>query len=205
MKFALSLSTIAIICLTVWIIFAQECRRSPDPSPVPAGYVLISQEAVDSINMLANLPSDTVYIDTIKERTVIKWLDREIPEPVILDNNIHFYTDEITSDSVSLWMELWINGTLDQWNMGADIIKTTIDRTIEIPRPVIVTNNIEIPVYERGLYIGLTTGGSPMGGLMFGLEATYLNRKNNYYGVGMSRFGQYNLYEFKLGTRILHW
>ena len=169
MKTALSLSTITIICLVIWIIFAQECRRSPD-QPTPEGYTLISQVAIDSINLLANQPGDTVYIDTTEDRVIIKWLDAPIPEPVLLDSGIRFYADTVTSDSVSIWVELWIKGELQHWSLGGEVLKTTIDRIIEVPRPVIVTNTIEVPTLERGLFIGFKTGGSPTGGLLFGLD-----------------------------------
>ena len=203
-NFALSLSTIAIICLVGWIIFAQECKRSKEGG-IPLGYSLISQEALDSLEEVANRPADTVYIDTVKEKIVIKWNNLPVPVPVSLDSGRNFYVDTITSDSLSIWAELLIRGELERWSLGGEILKTTIDRIIEVPRPVIVTNNIEVPVIEREIFIGLQPGGSPMGGMQFGFELTYHNRKHNYYGLGASRFGQYNIYEFKFGTRILHW
>ena len=201
-NFALSLSTIAIICLVGWIIFAQECRRKPET--IPEGYTLISQGVLDSINEIANQPADTVYLDTVKEKIVIKWNNLPVPVPVPLDSGRNFYVDTITSDSLSIWAELLIRGELEQWSLGGEILKTTIERTIEVPKPVIVTNNIEVPVIERGIFIGLQTGGSQEH-LMFGVEVTYLNRKSNYYGIGASRFGEFNIYEFKFGTRFLHW
>ena len=203
-NFALSLSTITIICLVGWIIFAQECKRSKD-GEIPEGYSLISQEALDSINEIANQTPDTVYIDTIKEKIIIKWKDLPIPIPVSLDSGRNFYVDTITSDSLSIWAELLIRGTLERWSLGGEVLKTTIDRVIEVPKPVIITNKIEVPVLERGIFIGLQTGGSPQGGLIFGVELTYLNRKSNYYGIGASRFGEFNIYQFNFGKRILHW
>ena len=69
---------------------------------------------------------------------------------------------------------------------------------------MVVTNNIEVPVYEREVFIGLGVGGSGEH-LMFGVDLTYHNRKHNYYGFGTSRFGDFNIYEFKFGTRVLNW
>jgi len=203
-NFALSLSTIAIICLVGWIIFAQECKRTPSEE-IPHGYTLISQEALDSIDLIANQPPDTVYIDTVKEKIVINWRDLPVPEPVALDSGRNFYVDTITSDSLSIWAELLIRGELEQWSLGGEVLSTTIERTIEVPRAVIITNKIEVPVIERGIFLGLQTGGSPQGGLIFGAELIYLNRKSNYYGIGASRFGEFNIYEFKFGKRIIHW
>jgi len=110
-NFALSLSTIAIICLVGWIIFAQECKR-PKKGEIPEGYSLISQEALDSLEEVENQPADTVYIDTVKEKIVIKWNNLPVPVPVPLDSGRNFYVDTITSDSLSIWAELLIRGTL---------------------------------------------------------------------------------------------
>jgi len=203
-NFALSLSTIAIICLVGWIIFVQECKRHPS-GEIPQGYTLISQGALDSINLIANQPGDTVYIDTTQDRIIIEWRDLPIPEPVPIDSERNYYVDTLTSDSLNIWAELWIRGELEHWILGGEVLSTTIERIIEVPRPVIITNNIEVPVNERGIFLGLQTGGSPQGGLIFGVELTYLNRKSNYYGIGASRFGEFNIYQFNFGKRILHW
>ena len=207
-NFALSLSTIAIICLVGWIIFAQECKRSKE-GEIPLGYSLISQEALDSLEEVANRPADTIYLDTVKERIVIKWNNLPVPVPVALDSETNYYVDTLTSDSsntpVKVWAELWIIGQLKRWSLGGEVLKTTIDRVIEVPKPVIITNKIDVPVLEKGIFLGLQTGGSPQGGLMFGAELTYLNRKSNYYGLGASRFGEFNIYQFSFGKRLLHW
>ena len=110
-NFALSLSTIAIICLVGWIIFAQECRRTPE-GEIPEGYTLISQETLDSLEIVANLPGDTVYIDTTKEKIVVKWRDLPVPDPEPADSALNYYTDTISNDSLSIWAELWIQGEL---------------------------------------------------------------------------------------------
>ena len=199
-NFALSLSTIAIICLVGWIIFAQECKRTPE-GEIPEGYTLISQAALDSLELVANMPGDTVYIDTTEDRIEIRWLDPPVPEPVPLDTGVNYYTDTLTNDSLSIWAELWIRGELERWSLGGEVLTTTIDRIVEVPRPVIVTNNIEVPVIEREIFLGLQTGGS-FDGLIFGVELTYLNKKRHYYGLGASRFGEYNIYQFKFGTRL---
>lgn len=203
-NFALSISTIAIICLVGWIIFAQECKRHPS-GEIPQGYTLISQEALDSINLIANQPGDTVYIDTTQDRIIIEWRDLPIPEPVPIDSERNYYVDTLTSDSLNIWAELWIRGELEHWILGGEVLSTTIERIIEVPRPVIITNDIEVPINERGIFLGLQTGGSPQGGLIFGVELTYLNQKSNYYGIGASRFGEFNIYQFNFGKRILHW
>ena len=81
-------------------------------------------------------------------------------------------------------------------------IKAGNDRQIECR--IGKRNTTKTEVIERGIFIGLQTGGSQEH-LMFGVEVTYLNRKSNYYGIGASRFGEFNIYEFKFGTRFLHW
>jgi len=203
-NFALSISTIAIICLVGWIIFAQECRRTPE-GEIPEGYALISQEALDSLEEASNMPADTIYIDTIIEKVVIRWLNPPVPEPVPLDSGRNYYIDTLITDSLSIWAQLWVRGELERWSLGGEALVTQIEKIVEVPRPIVVTNNIEVPVIEREIFLGLQTGGSTAGGLLFGVELTYHNRKHNYYGLGASRFGEYNIYEFKFGKRILHW
>jgi len=201
---ALSISTIAIICLVGWIIFVQECKRSPE-GEIPDGYALISQEALDSINEIANQPPDTVKVDTIIKEIVYRFPDLPVPDPVPADSGVNLYIDTVENATIKMWYRILTLGELKEISLGGEIKSTTIDRTIEKPRPVIISNPIKEPFIERGLFLGLQTGGSPAGGLMFGVELTYHNRKHNYYCLGASRFGEYNIYEFKFGTRILHW
>jgi len=201
-KIYVSLTTVAIIGLVLYIIFLKECRR-PTETSIPDGYVLITQSSLDSMEAVAKMPGDTVYIDTGSTIIKIEYRSRPVPIPIDDEAEINLYSDSIVNDTVNFWIQAKIKGELLDWSWKFDIPQKVITKIIEIPKPVPVSVKIEVPVIKNGLYPSLGIGGGlHTGKLMIGAGLDLITKKDNLYGLHYRRFGEDNLVEFKIGANL---
>ena len=181
--------------------------------PLPSGMVLVPQSTVDSLDayialadsleILANLPPDTVKIDSIVYETEIVYVETtpdSQPDPA--DSFVQVYTDTLQVDGeVNAWVKFKVRGyVLDkiQWSYKPIIkeITTTIEK--KIPYPVI--EYIDKPVPVTGNYLSLTAGGNDKL-FIFGVDYD-LVKKDYIYGLQYRRYGEFNVYGIKLGMNL---
>lgn len=192
---------VAIIGLMGYIFFLQQCSDYKTPE----GKQLVQESFLDSLIAVANEPPDTVSIDTIVTKVVIKYRDRPVPakEP-IPDNPEHrYYTESTNNDTLSFWIEALVDGELISWNWEHEIYYREIETLIEKPMPVPVPMPYEVLVSKHGLYAAMRVGGGAHAtGVLFGVDLDLVTKKDHLYGLGYTRFGEFNLYAIKFGTKL---
>lgn len=191
---------IVIAILVVYIVFLQECKR-PRGYQIPEGKVLVSQSFLDSLEVIANLPPDTIPGDTIRIKGDIVYVPAEVPEPVPIDPETNFYADSIVNDSIDVRAEITTFGIITKWDWFYRPITFTTETIIEksVPLPV----PYEVPVYKLGLYASLRVGGGlQTGKFLFGADLDLVTKKRSIYGIQFTRFGAENLIGFKFGTKL---
>ena len=181
--------------------------------PVPEGMVLVPHSTVDSLNayialadsleVLANLPPDTVTVDSIVYETEIVYVEstpESQPDPA--DSSIQVYTDTLQVDGeVNAWVKFKVRGYVEdniQWSYKPIIkeITTTIEK--KIPYPVI--EYIDKPVPVTGNYLSLTAGGNDKL-FIFGVDYDHV-KKDYIYGLQYRRYGEDNVYGIKFGINL---
>jgi len=194
----LSLPITAIFILIAIIVFIGECKRN-NICP-PKGSVLVTQGFIDTLIMIAEMPPDTIYGDTVYTKGDIVYLPgKDVPVPVAIDPQTNFYTDSIVNDSVSVWVDLMVKGTITGWDWRYQPIiherKITIETKVPYPVP------FEVTVRGNGIYVAMGFGGNESA-FMLSPEANLLTKKNNLYGIQYMRFDQNSFYLFKIGKLI---
>jgi len=192
----LSLLVTTIFILIAIFIFAGECKRN-NICP-PKGYVLVTDRFIDSLQIVADMPADTVHDITIVKGDII-YITKEVPVPVSIDPQTNFYADSIVNDSISVWTKITVKGVITKWDWRykPTFIKETETITIYKPMPV----PYETIVSKSGMYASLGVGGNESAFILSG-GIDYINRRDKLYGVQYMRFSEQNYYLFRLGTKI---
>lgn len=181
--------------------------------PVPHGMVIVPQERVDSLNIyiaiadslqvIANLPPDTIYVDTVIIKKEIVYVETEpVVEPDPSDSSIQVYTDSlVVEDEINAWIKFKVRGyILDnvEWSYKPIVKEITTIIETKVPYPVIT--NIEVPVPSTGNYLSLGVGGN--GNLfIFGVDYDHV-KKDYIYGLQYRRYGDVNVYGVKAGINL---
>lgn len=187
---------ILVIVLLGYIFFLKECGNKATVCP-PKGYILFSQQAKDSLDSIANLPPK---IDTIHEKGKTVYIEHTVFKPTQDSNDpaINNYEDSIVKkDTIDAHVKLKIKGTLEkvQWSFVPIVTKITIEKYV----PKIVNNPVPIP--KSGMFISVLGGGNKKT-FLFGGDLDLITKKNTVIGIVYQRWGNANIYEFKLGTKI---
>jgi len=192
----LSLPVTAVFILIAILIFAGECKRN-NVCP-PKGYVLVTDGFIDTLQMIADTPADTVHDTTIVKGDII-YITKEVPVPVSIDPQTNFYTDSLIKKDISVWVDITVKGVVTKWDWKYQpvIIKETETITIYKPKPV----PYEIKISKSGMYASLGVGGNEFAFILSG-GIDYINRRDKLYGVQYMRFSEQNYYLFRLGTKI---
>lgn len=143
------------------------CLLLRKPCP-PDGYRLIRQSEIDSINTIASRPP-VVRVDTIIIRdTLIKIVNKPLPEPATIDSVTTAYYDSLIGPDVHVYISDLIAGRLlsRQWAYRPIIRQITIDSTIYVPQIVTIGN------YR------------PIGGIYPSIGVIYINKV--YPAIGMT-------------------
>lgn len=181
--------------------------------PVPEGMVLVPQSTVDSLDayisladslqVIANLPPDTVYIDTVIIKKEIVYIETTpTAEPDSADSSFQVYQDTLKVDGeINAWVKFKVKGYVEgnlNWEYEPIIKEITTIIEKKIPYPVI--QNVEIPVPSTGNYLSLGAGGN--GNLfIFGVDYDHV-RKDYIYGLQYRRYGDVNVYGIKAGINL---
>lgn len=197
MKQLNKISVVLLGIAVLFILYLLECKRTPDA--IPKGYVMMSQDAIDSINALSGISTVVIQVDTliVKEPVYIK---AEIPVPTEIVVGVTHYQDSIINDSIRFWEDIWVKGSVTAWQKKYEPIIHYKETLVEITVPQIVFN--EVPVYKRELYLSGVIGGHATM-FSYGLDLDFVNKKRNIYGLQYRRAMDNNFLYFKIGTKIL--
>jgi len=181
--------------------------------PVPDGMVLVPQSTVDSLNayiamgdsleIIANLPPDTVVVEKIVTDTVVKYVETTpISRPDPLDSSVQVYTDTLQVDGeINAWVRFKVKGYVVgslEWKYKPIVKEVT--STITVPAPYPVIEPVEVPVPSTGNYLSLTAGGNDK---MFIFGVDYDRVKEDFvYGLQYRRYGEVNIYGVKAGINL---
>ena len=174
MNEALRNSSIILLTITVLLLIVlRECKDKVCP---PQGAVLVSQSYLDSLVAEARKPAQVVIKDSVRHKDTIIYIDRPVPLPMLdSSHQLRVYRDSIITDSLRLWDEIHVNGTLEKhltW------YKPVIFERIEtITKPYPVPVNIPTEIDRREVYLSALFGGNSKG-VVFGgsLDYTYKDR-----------------------------
>jgi hypothetical protein len=181
--------------------------------PLPQGMVIVSQSTVDSLDayiaiadsleLIANLPPDTIYVDTIiykKEIVYVETTPTAEPDPV--DSSFQVYSDTLNVDGeINAWVKFKLKGyMIDNLHWGYEPIIKEITTIVEKKIPYPVIQHIEVPIPSTGNYLSLGVGGN---GNLFIFGVDYDHVKRDYiYGLQYRRYGDVNVYGVKAGINL---
>jgi len=204
-----------IIGIAFFIIatFVIGWRLSESYKIVPKDSIVVSQVTIDSLDayialadsleILAHLPPDTVYKDSIIYEEVAVYVETT-PVPTVdpEDTTLIVYNDTLyIKDTVHAWVQYKVRGYVEGtaiWGFNRIIEEKT--ETIEKTVPYPVIKNVEVPKMVTGNYISLATGGNDK---MFIFGVDYDMVKPNYIaGLQYRRFGNTSIYGVKIGINL---
>lgn len=191
----IKLPVVAIVILVIVLIFTRECSKE-EVCP-PKGSVLVTQGFLDTLISVVMKP-DTLY-DTTFIKGDIVYVEKEVPVPVPINPQTNFYTDSIVNDSVSVWVDITVQGVITEWYWKYQpvIVKDSVTITIYEPKPV----PFEVIVRKSGLYGSLGIGGNESAFMLTG-EIDLITRKDRLYGLQYLRFDKKDFFLFKIGTKL---
>lgn len=195
---SLPLTIIAIIILGIYLIYVRECKR--DEICPPDGYVLVTDGFIDTLQMIAEMPPDTITDTLFLKGDIIYLPGKEVPIPIPVDPQTNFYTDSIVNDSISVWVAITVQGIITEWDWRYQPIIHKIETIIEKPVPYPMP--YEVPVSKSGLYAAIGVGGNKSAFMLTG-ELDLITKKDNFYGFQYLLIDQReSFYLFKIGTKI---
>lgn len=184
--------------------------------PLPDGMVIVPQSKVDSLDayisladsleLLANLPPDTVKtVQIVYKDSIIYAETTPVPTADSADSSFQVYTDSLhVEGEINAWVTYKVKGYVEgvaKWGYIPIIheIETTI--TQQVPYPVIEYVELEVPTYYTGHYLSLAAGGNDK---MFTFGVDYDLVKQKYiYGLQYRRYGPNNVYGVKIGINLV--
>jgi hypothetical protein len=186
---------VLITVMLVYILFLQQCRGKN--YWIPKGKIIVNKSAWDSLKNIK--PTiDTIIHDTIDIGDIV-YVPHDSLIYVVDSMGMKHYSDSIVNDSIHIWNDLFVQGIIKKWDQRYEPVIRTITETVTITVPQFV----EVPVYnsDNGLYPSIIVGGNS-GSFLFGGGIDLITKKDYLYGLQYQRFGNKNIYSFKLGFKI---
>jgi len=145
------------------------------------GNVIVSQAFLDSLEIVANQPPDTVIKEVITKGKPV-YVDRPVPTPVEVEPDLKLYSDSIVNDSINIFDDIWVRGTIERWERRYQTVYKETIKEITISKPVPI--KYEVPAPQRGLYgaAGLGYELNYKNPLLSG-ELIYLTKKGKFIGI----------------------
>jgi len=143
------------------------------------GNVIVPQSFLDSLELVASLPPDTVLKEVIVYQDKPVYVEVEVSAPT-KEGELNHYSDSLVNDEINIWDELWVRGTIEKWDRRYNPVYKEITKEIHIPKPVPVKYEVEVP--QKGLYIETGIGYGFDSPLLSG-EILYLTKNNKFIGV----------------------
>jgi hypothetical protein len=188
---------ILVVIGVLYIIFLRECKTMKCPLK---GQVLVDQKTWDDINSLANKPP-IIKRDTIIIKGDVVYLKPLLPKPVpeTKDSTINHYNDSLVNKEINVHYNSIIKGKLldRSWTYVPLVKEIIVEKTIYVPK--IIDN--PVPVSRNVVYISGLAGGN-FSTFLFGGELQLITKKNTVIGGVYQRWGNNNIYEFKIGIPI---
>lgn len=189
-----------LILLTVtilYLIYLRECKVQKCP---PDGSIIVTEAFLDSLRDIAEKPPVIITKDSIIYLDTIIYITHNVPVPVVIDGEYKVYRDSIVNDSIRVWDELHVKGSVEWWDKWYKpvIHQRKIYEFITKPYPVVLT----IPEKSHQLYGSLIFGGNG-GSAAFGGGLDYINKNNYLYGVQYQRMIHENFFSVRIGMRIM--
>lgn len=166
------------------------------------GSVVISQEYIDSLYAVANMPPDTVKIDTTIYE--LKEVIKEVEKIVYVKDSagIRTFRDSIVNNDISVWAEALIKGDLLSFSWRYIPKRQFITYTVEIPRPYLITTT----KYDKEKYrsiIAMGNIGRYDNETPIGFDLLYKTKGSDYYGYGYRNINGLSFHELKVGMQII--
>lgn len=198
---------VIVILLSLYVLHKSLCSTK-----IPEGYVLVKQEVIDSLDAykamsdslryIANLPPDTIVIvDTIYFDTVSTAITIPTVIPTQNDSIFHYKDSLKYGKDIDVKIAFDVKGKLVTpitWTWKPVVKHTKYETQKYIPYPVIRTINKKIP--STGNYLSLGAGGNDKM-FIFGVDYDFV-KENNIYGLQYRRYGDFNVYGFKIGINL---
>lgn len=192
------------IILTLFVIleftFLFGCVRKCNTDH--SGSVWVKQTFLDSLQLVASLPPDTVVKDTIIKGDPI-YIDKPYPVPVYIDkDSIKHYSDSIQSCDIDARVNLRVKGDLLGIEWKYRPITQQITKEIRIPEPYPVRYEVPVPKPQSGFYLvtgigkGFTIPIPIISGQIF-----YINKKEKLIGAEVGYF-QKSYYKINFGVKF---
>jgi hypothetical protein len=179
---------------------------------VPDGMVLVPQSTLDSLNayielsdslqVIANLPPDTIYIlDTVYIKDPVSAVTTPYSEE---EGKLTYYEDSLkVENEIDVEIAFTSTGKLTTpiyWEYTPIIheIETIIEK--KIPYPILTTIEVEVPKYYNGHYLSLVVGGNDKM-FNFGVDYDFV-KENHIYGFQYRKYGEQNVYGVKIGINL---
>lgn len=193
---------ISLVFLTLGVVVGFLLKKPT--FDVPQGKVLVSQEFLDSLNYIANLPPTIIVRDTIIKDTV-RILVHTYPQPIPDTENekLLVYTDSLViPDTIDVQVRFKTTGLLEgpiEWSYTPifHLRETVIERFV--PYPVI--QRIPFNVYRTGYYLSFVAGGNE-NMFLYGIDFDIVRNNSYIYGINYRRLGDQNIYGIKFGIRL---
>lgn len=195
MKDVLTKSFLIVLAIGLfYLIFLRECGTSCPPK----GHALVTEGFIDSLIAVANKPPVVIIKDSIVYRDTIIYIIKNVPIPVDVTTETSIYRDSIYNDSIRVWTELLVDGSIQRWDQWYQPIihYRTITEKVNVPYPVIE----KVPYCGNALYLSGLAGA--MGkDFAIGVGADFVTN-NRLYGIQYNRIGNGNVIQGKLGLKI---
>lgn len=196
--------TVAIILLIAGFLAGFFVKRPT--YKVPEGKVLVTQNFLDSLTYIANLPPTVIVKDTVIKDTVWIPVTTEpdfVPNPDIPQANI--YTDHLlVEDTIDVKIQFKSTGELIggiEW-MYKPIFHIK-EITIEKPAPYPVIQEVLVTDYRTGWYLSGSFGTENKGNeILFGANLDIVGKNSYIYGLEYRRLAGTDFYGIKLGINL---
>lgn len=193
--------TFAIILLLAGFLAGFFVKRPT--YKIPEGNALVTQNFLDSLKYVANLPPTVIVKDTVIKDTV--WItvnSNPEPEPEP-DTGLLVYNDSlVVADTIDVRIRFRTRGYLEgpiEWNYKPIFHLREI--TIEKPVPYPVVQYVPVTDYRTGWYVSVSAAQAG-NELLFGLNIDIVGKNSYIYGLEYRRLGNENFYGVKVGINL---
>lgn len=198
---ALNISLILVLAFVIWVL----CLVVKNHRKYVEGHIVVTQEFLDSLTNIANLPPVIIRKDSIIHDTV--WISQTHypdPKPNDKDSTINNYKDSLKiKDQIDVSIKFSVKGTIQG---GVDWLYKPIYKvatiTIDRPKPYPVPYEVPVIKYRTGTYISFV--GNNVGGKPFiGADIDFVTKKDYIWGLEYKKgLDGTNIYGFKVGFKL---
>lgn len=186
-----------VFLLGIIVANAGRCDR------IPEGMVLVKQSFLDSLQLVADMPPDTVKVDSIIQGPTV-YVDKPVPVPVYInpgDTLQKIYRDSIRAPGINARVDMKVYGRLTGIRWQYTPITNLVTYTIEKKVPYPVRYEVPVKVPQTGMYLELGLGRGFDKSFAGSAELFILTKKGALIG-GELGYLQQPYFQFKVGAPI---